>query len=104
MLKGGVMGIPVEGDLGMNRWQIEDKTLKEKVARIIASTHSMFNERYAPATSEEFYLEAVQIHNLYKDWLKDRVGKLEVPVKEYTVTAKDGKKYKNIGAYIDEET
>ena len=38
-----------------------DKEVREKIARIIASTHSTFDERWAPATADEFYNEADEV-------------------------------------------
>jgi len=35
--------------------------IEEQIARIIASTHSLFNERYGAATADEFYAEAKEI-------------------------------------------
>jgi len=38
-----------------------DKEARERVAQIIASTHSIFDERWEPATADEFYDEADEI-------------------------------------------
>lgn len=45
-----------------------NKETQGKIASIIASTHHMFDERYGPATADEFYDEAGQI-----------IGELEKP-------------------------
>ena len=44
-----------------------DKEAQKKIADIIVCTHSMFDERYEPASAEEFHDEANQILTSLKE-------------------------------------